>query len=74
MCAIHFWLKLYSCEQENTNNSQEMISIEKDTVNHSSHQQEINELRMKIVVLEAMIDIAEKELKIDVRKKPGTKQ
>jgi transposase-like protein len=35
---------------------------------------EIESLRLKIAALETMIDIAEKELKIDIRKKSGTKQ
>lgn len=37
-------------------------------------QKEIEELKLKVAGLEMMIDIAEKELKIDIRKKPGTKQ
>jgi transposase-like protein len=37
-------------------------------------QKAIDELKLKIAGLEMMIDIAEKDLKIDIRKKSGTKQ
>jgi transposase-like protein len=37
-------------------------------------QKAFDELKLKIAGLEMMIDIAEKELKIDIRKKSGTKQ
>lgn len=37
-------------------------------------QKALDELKLKIAGLEMMIDIAEKELKIDIRKKSGTKQ
>jgi hypothetical protein len=34
----------------------------------------IEEQKLKIAGLEAMIDVAEKELNIDIRKKSGTRQ
>src|SRR5688572_30227266 len=37
-------------------------------------QKALDELKLKIAGLEMMIDIAEKELNIDIRKKSGTKQ
>ncbi len=37
-------------------------------------QQELADANLKIAALEIMIQIAEKELSIDIRKKPGTKQ
>ena len=40
----------------------------------TSHHQTVDDLRLKIAALETMIDIAEKELNIDIRKKSGTKQ
>lgn len=40
----------------------------------AANQQQVEDLRMKIVVLETMIDLAEKELNIDIRKKSGTKR
>ncbi|NJO91495.1 MAG: hypothetical protein HC831_22935 [Chloroflexia bacterium] len=35
---------------------------------------EIEELKLKVIALETMIDVAEKELNIDIRKKSGTKR
>ena len=35
---------------------------------------ELEQLRLKVAALETMIDIAEEELKIDIRKKSGAKQ
>lgn len=40
----------------------------------TSHHQTVDDLRLKVAALETMIDIAEKELNIDIRKKSGTKQ
>jgi transposase len=40
----------------------------------SGRESEIDSLKLKVASLETMIDIAEKELKIDIRKKSGTKQ
>lgn len=40
----------------------------------AANQQQVEDLRLKITVLETMIDLAEKELNIDIRKKSGTKQ
>lgn len=37
-------------------------------------QQELEAAKLKIAALEAMIDVAEQELAIDIRKKSGTKQ
>ena len=38
-----------------------------------SSEQKIEDLQLKVAALETLIDIAEKELKIDIRKKSGTK-
>jgi hypothetical protein len=37
-------------------------------------QKQVEMLKLKVEALETMIDIAEKQLKIDIRKKSGTKQ
>jgi len=37
-------------------------------------QKQVEMLKLKVEGLETMIDIAEEQLKIDIRKKPGTKQ
>lgn len=39
-----------------------------------SLESELAKAKLKIAGLEALIDIAEQELQIDIRKKPGTKQ
>jgi transposase-like protein len=40
----------------------------------NAHQKDLQDLKLKVAALEMMIDIAEKELKIEIRKKSGTKQ
>jgi transposase len=47
--------------------TQEVSRLSKD------QQKELEELRLKVAGLEMLIDIAEKNLKIDIRKKSGTK-
>jgi TolA-binding protein len=37
-------------------------------------QQQLQEAQLKIAALETMIEIAEKQFKIEIRKKPGAKQ
>ncbi len=37
-------------------------------------QEELRKAKLHIQLLNAMIDISEKKLKVDIRKKPGTKQ
>ena len=37
-------------------------------------QKELAEAKLKIAALETMIDIAEEQFKISIRKKPGAKQ
>lgn len=69
------WLKAYSCESNTTLQSQEMVNktdLEQETT--KAQKQAIEELKLKVAALEALIDIAEKELHIDIRKKSGTKQ
>jgi transposase len=67
--TVQSWLKEFPA----SNNLQRKISQEMSGDNESVHQQ-IEELQLKIIALETMIDIAEEELKIDIRKKCGTKQ
>lgn len=69
------WLKAYSCESNTTLQSQEMAKkADSEQVTGKAQQQAIEELKLKVAGLEALIDIAEKELHIDIRKKSGTKQ
>jgi transposase-like protein len=48
-------------------------SIPPDTGTDQGLQEELRLANLKITALEMMINIAEKELDIDIRKKPGTK-
>lgn len=44
------------------------------SVEKSVRQTEVDDLKLKVAALEMMIDVAEKELNIDIRKKSGTKR
>ena len=79
--TITNWIKLYSFNPPKTVHSQEMPDPaelpdnpdvrDSDPPGHKSEQ---DLLRLKIVALETMIDIAEKQFNIAIRKKAGTKQ
>lgn len=69
------WLKSYSCgfyiqikqdEMKNGKNESKQLP--------ESHKKEIDELKLKIAGLDVLIDIAEQEFNIEIRKKSGTKQ
>jgi transposase len=60
-------------------NAKKEIQLHKNTpatalAQLKNEQREIEDLRLKVAALEMMIDIAQKELNIDIRKKSGTKQ
>jgi hypothetical protein len=44
------------------------------TIEQNGLEQQLAEAQLKIRALETMIDIAEEQLKIDIRKKSGAKQ
>ena len=70
---VSSWVKKYSSQFGPMNT----ISIPTDQTNLTQEQRlqkELEEARMRIIALETMIDIAEKEFRIAIRKKPGTKQ
>lgn len=48
--------------------------IGKNSQSNKNEKKEIEELKLRIAALEMMIDIAERDLKIEIRKKSGTKQ
>ena len=55
--------------------------IQKTSMNRVSHapgsedlEQALRQANLKILALETLIDIAEEQLKIKIRKKPGAKQ
>jgi len=73
--TIKSWIKLYTCtaklvdtmaknEQSQSGSSEQTKALQK----------QIEMLKLKVEALETMIDIAEEQLKIDIRKKSGTKQ
>lgn len=70
--SVKAWVKLYTCDTE-----LEMPKVEKteeEKVTDKNSQKLIDELKLKVLGLETMIDIAEEKFKIDIRKKSGTKQ
>jgi transposase len=74
--AINKWLRQYNCNkdlnmEEEKGNSEES---KKDVLQELSDKKHIEELQLKILGLETMIDLAEQKFKIDIRKKSGTKQ
>lgn len=67
------WSKRYSIELAKQNEPGAMSkSTQFDSPDKESRQ--IEELRLKVAALETMIDIAEKEFNIPIRKKYGSKQ
>lgn len=73
--TIKDWIKLYSCETNNPGAMSKKKSQNPPVSNETKAlQDQIAMLKLKVEGLETMIDIAEKELKIDIRKKSGTKQ
>lgn len=70
--CVEGWIKRYSPE---INGSNKPLKMEKQNNGNSiSDKKVVDELKLKIAALETMIDVAEKELGIEIRKKSGTKQ
>jgi exonuclease VII small subunit len=73
--TIKDWLKVYSCDVIKPLKHQRMKqNVPAVTTDEKNLLQIIEEQKLKIAGLEAMIDVAEKELNIDIRKKSGTRQ
>jgi hypothetical protein len=77
---ISKWIKKYSSDfsamkelQTTAANTDFMLSAAK-IVREKELQKQLEEARRKIICLETMIDIAEREIGVDIRKKSGTKQ
>jgi len=66
--TIKEWMELYSYQIPITDMK------EKETPSLTQKDRKIEELELKVLALETMIDVAEKTLKVDIRKKSGTKQ
>jgi transposase len=69
--TISRWVRKYSSEFETMSNFP--LKTDQPSVDGQLHKS-LEEARMRIICLETMIDIAEKELNVAIRKKPGTKQ
>lgn len=65
--SIRLWVRKFK-------NEANISTKTEDNILQSDQQGEIQQLKLKIAALETMIDIAEQELKIEIRKKSGTKQ
>ncbi len=73
--TIKKWIKLYTCTTKTPDiMSQKEQPQQSSTQETKALQKQVEMLKLKVEALETMIDIAEKNLKIDIRKKPGTKQ
>lgn len=76
---ISRWVKKYSSDFELMEKSLP-LDLSSSPISESATEQEkslhqaLQEAQMRIICLETMIDIAEKELNVSIRKKPGTKQ
>lgn len=70
--TIRGWVAQYQSSNnlvaENMQQEMSLSPVEKET------QRQVEELKMKVIALETMIDLAEEQYKIDIRKKCGTKQ
>ena len=73
--TVYGWVRKYKMDvQQKSPSTTKEKSKEQPAEVDKAKQKEIEELKLKVAGLEMMIDIAEKELKIDIRKKSGTKQ
>ena len=73
--TVSGWVKKYRTDvEQKPSPAKKLDTQEHEKDSDKAQQKELEELRLKVAGLEMMIDIAEKELKIDIRKKPGTKQ
>jgi transposase len=73
--TISRWIKLYSCDIINPQTMPKKKAQAQPVSNETKElQEQLSTLQLKVIGLETMIDIAEKELNIDIRKKSGTKQ
>ena len=83
--TLYRWIEQYK-KQASISNLQVMNATNPSTDNITAGQNEdlvkknqelqaaLEMAKLKITALEVMIDVAESELKINIRKKPGTKQ
>lgn len=75
--TIRYWIRRRKAENaELSANLPEVKASKKkpSTIEQNGLEQQLAEAQLKIRALETMIDIAEEQLKIDIRKKSGAKQ
>lgn len=68
---VAYWQRKYSSDISSMKNTDKQNSSPN---NDGKSNQELEDAKLKIAALETMIDIAEEQFKIQIRKKPGTKQ
>lgn len=68
--SLRRWVRELKVEGGYTKPTKDLLSIEE----LASQMQTVEDLQLKVAALNTLIDIAEKELGIDIRKKSGTKQ
>lgn len=67
--SLRRWIREVKTEAGYSNEKNPSADVERTT-----QSQTVEDLQLKVAALNTMIDIAEKELGIDIRKKSGTKQ
>ena len=80
--TIEHWIEAYNQENpELTASNKYVLSKNEENKDHTPTSQEVKALQqqladaqLKIVALNTLIDVAEEQLKINIRKKPGAKQ
>lgn len=76
--TIRTWVRVY--KQQNSEltalhqSSTQMSSLPDTTTSQQQQDKELQQAKLKIAALEAMIDVAEQHFNISIRKKPGAKQ
>lgn len=71
--TIMRWVKWYQQEQEELSSEMEKTVKYEESSDNSDTAKELERAKIKITALEIMIDIAENEYGIEIRKKSGTK-
>lgn len=71
--TVSMWVRKFKNEVPPKSNTSSKEKDQKASSLNEDQQKELEELLLKVAGLEMMIDIAEKDLKIDIRKKSGTK-
>jgi transposase len=71
--TFYYWKKKYSNEIVSVKATDNMEKNQESNASNTESKH-LEELKLKIIALETMIDIAEKEFNIPIRKKCGSKQ